>query len=1163
MRKIRFLQIILLSLFIVISTIFVVQANADINLQGYKLPWTSGISRTITQGWDTQISHKCPSVNCYSYDFSFREGEDVLASRAGTVTFKVDGNTECGLSEFQHKANYVVINHDDNTATAYWHLKQVFVDIGEFVPQGHLIGTAGKTGWTKTKPEQACGPHLHFQREVQDSRNPLTTTLKIYFDEYPDQQFEYPNTKVSQNVRPFVELYPEPNYSMGICCEGALKSWRIYNTGFTNLPTEAHNQISSIKLPAGVNVTVYELENREGAKTTFFASDPILNDNYYDYRPDLKVDNRIRSIEIVYKPTPCTNLFVASQTSSEINSNSPDNQCIPPIITPVPPPNSGRAWQARYYDGHACWNDTNCLNQPRCTSNLDGPELHANFTGTPCNGMSGDNWVGDYKATINFPAGSYVFRLENDDGAKVWLNGQNIQERGNSSSDPICPPYNLSGDTSLRLLLREDSGEARAHLTWTTDTSLCSSNPPLAGRWQVKYYNFDKNNPSSKSECTPNSNEASFDGTYLFKDWRTSSPGGNCNQDFIAEITGRMHFEANKQYTFHLNADDAALLEVYGHKRGNLVIDRDPDDRTSPAGMTSPVESIEFWDAGEREVRLVFRDNAGDAIVQTWWEGAGLPVLPNDTRDPQQWYVEYWGNRHLWQDSLARRNEGNSTSINYRNWGTTGPGFGISTESYSARFLRSEQFQCGTYRFHLEHDDGVRFYVDNNLKIDKWADGAQANQVEMFLSPTTHELKLEYYQNTGGAGLYFTYERINTNGCLPDFAVEIPNGWSSPVSISANPGTHSNDTLIVGQPVYVDIAYKNRGQAPAVAHFVDLYIDGVRIKREWVPELAANTSKIINDLEFVYNTSGSHEVGIFIDPENVIAEDNKSNNMWSGQFIWQTVTSSACNTITQIPQTECHALEALYNSTDQVGETDNWFTTYTPCDTWAGIVCRNNHVTQLLLDDWYIHGTIAPELGNLTQLEILDLADNYALAGSIPPELGKLANLRILRLDRNSLTGGIPSELGNLTKLEELSLYTNQLSGGLPTSLSNLRNVQLFWFYDTGLCIPSDAQIQNWLNSIVDVQGTGACNAPPAMPGSVQAFALNSNQIQITWVDTSHNESQFTINEGSTTFTVPANTTSFTHSGLEPDTYHCYNLIASNEYGSSESTDWSCILTMP
>jgi hypothetical protein len=140
------------------------------------------------------------------------------------------------------------------------------------------------------------------------------------------------------------------------------------------------------------------------------------------------------------------------------------------------PPPSGN-WNARYDQGSTLWWDPNANITPRCTETINGPELHKDWgSGAPCGGMNGDDWVGDFEATINFPAGEYVFHLEHDDGVKLWLNGQNIQDRGGSGSGPVCPARHLSGDNQLRVLLREEGGDARVHLTWSTDTSVC--NPP-------------------------------------------------------------------------------------------------------------------------------------------------------------------------------------------------------------------------------------------------------------------------------------------------------------------------------------------------------------------------------------------------------------------------------------------------------------------------------------------------------------------------------------------------------------------------------------------------------------------------------------------------------------------------------------------------------------
>ena len=43
-----------------------------------------------------------------------------------------------------------------------------------------------------------------------------------------------------------------------------------------------------------------------------------------------------------------------------------------------------------------------------------------------------------------------------------------------------------------------------------------------------------------------------------------------------------------------------------------------------------------------------------------------------------------------------------------------------------------------------------------------------------------------------------------------------------------------------------------------------------------------------------------------------------------------------------------------------------------------------------------LQGPLPAELGNLTNLEILDLELNPSVDGPIPPELGRLVNLRVL-----------------------------------------------------------------------------------------------------------------------------------------------------------------------
>ena len=114
------------------------------------------------------------------------------------------------------------------------------------------------------------------------------------------------------------------------------------------------------------------------------------------------------------------------------------------------------------------------------------------------------------------------------------------------------------------------------------------------------------------------------------------------------------------------------------------------------------------------------------------------------------------------------------------------------------------------------------------------------------------------------------------------------------------------------------------------------------------------------------------------------------------------------------------------------------------------------HLAELRwLDLWgnELTGSIPVELGRLSMLEKLDLARNE-LSGTLPPQLGNLANLQRLELSRNHLSGGIPAELGDLVRLTDLNLDRNNLAGTLPSELGNLRGLFRLNLSDNGLSGP-------------------------------------------------------------------------------------------------------------
>ncbi|XP_022741882.1 MDIS1-interacting receptor like kinase 2-like [Durio zibethinus] len=132
------------------------------------------------------------------------------------------------------------------------------------------------------------------------------------------------------------------------------------------------------------------------------------------------------------------------------------------------------------------------------------------------------------------------------------------------------------------------------------------------------------------------------------------------------------------------------------------------------------------------------------------------------------------------------------------------------------------------------------------------------------------------------------------------------------------------------------------------------------------------------------------------------------------------------------------------------------------------VMSKIGHLSTLVhldLSNNSLFGELSPQLGNLFQLEFLDLSYNRYIKGSLPLELWNLKNLAILNLTGNQikqlfppsflllnnnlthlhlsgnmLVGSIPS-LGQLTNLVTLNLSNNMLDGSVSSSLGSLTNL--------------------------------------------------------------------------------------------------------------------------
>jgi hypothetical protein len=138
------------------------------------------------------------------------------------------------------------------------------------------------------------------------------------------------------------------------------------------------------------------------------------------------------------------------------------------------------------------------------------------------------------------------------------------------------------------------------------------------------------------------------------------------------------------------------------------------------------------------------------------------PVPPAPTSTPvviTDWRGEYYNNTGLSGAPIVVRNE---VGINF-NWGTGSPASNVPADNFSARWSRSQYFDGGTYRFHIQVDDGARLWVDNNLVIDAWSDGAAREVTGQYsLGSGQHNLRVEYYERSGSASISLWGEKLGS-----------------------------------------------------------------------------------------------------------------------------------------------------------------------------------------------------------------------------------------------------------------------------------------------------------------------------------------------------------------------------------------------------------------
>ncbi len=115
----------------------------------YTQPWIHPTTGVITGVYGSQrVLNGKPKFPHYGLDYATVQGTKVVAPQSGVISLVQQDNFYSGKT--------VIIDHGMGVNTAYLHLSEISIKMGQKIKQGQIIGLVGTTG-------RSTGPHLDWR----------------------------------------------------------------------------------------------------------------------------------------------------------------------------------------------------------------------------------------------------------------------------------------------------------------------------------------------------------------------------------------------------------------------------------------------------------------------------------------------------------------------------------------------------------------------------------------------------------------------------------------------------------------------------------------------------------------------------------------------------------------------------------------------------------------------------------------------------------------------------------------------------------------------------------------------------------------------------------------------------------------------------------------
>jgi len=350
-----------------------------------------------------------------------------------------------------------------------------------------------------------------------------------------------------------------------------------------------------------------------------------------------------------------------------------------------------------------------------------------------------DNFSASYQKLISGNT-DYFVQTFADDGVKVSVDGKSIINRWSNSAGNMNRGL-VTGLSKGDHVLQTDYYDAGGNAILYADAV------PF-GDWLAYYYpNTTLKGKPVNSEILPSENGA------LFDDNGYNAPKSGVPKDyFSARYVTAKRISAG-EYIIRARADDGVRVLI----DGKTVLDR-------WTGSTYREDAVKINISDHAQtgsthwVEVQYFDNTNHSKVNVSIEPYHIDEVVQDSG----WLVEYYPTKDLKGTPYIVGGKGSMNQVNSINydWVYGSPHRNINSDNFSAVYYKKQYTSASEYDLQVEADDGVRVYIDGELKIDQWKNGNNIVKKRLELSEGTHTIKVVYYENTGKAKIKFALTKV-------------------------------------------------------------------------------------------------------------------------------------------------------------------------------------------------------------------------------------------------------------------------------------------------------------------------------------------------------------------------------------------------------------------